>query len=231
MDEVHRAAAEAAAGHAGTIDAGDGEGRIDQIVELRTAHLVVVLQRAVRLDEELAEAFEIAGLRGGVELLHAPTFENDVAGAGQGDFGHLRGCTFQLGEGDVAQGLLAREIGSGGGAFGDALAVGRGAELVLDHRVDGDYLNAVGDRHELVRERAAVEQNGVVGLAEHGRVLVHDAAGHADEVTLGALAEAGDQEFVERPAGEESKSSGDFERGRGTQSAAGGHGGIDRQLG
>src|ERR1035438_4412004 len=82
--------AETAASHAGAIDAGDGEGRIDQIVELRTAHLVVVLQRAVRLDEELAQAFEIAGLRGGVELLHAPTLEDDVAGAPGGQLGPLR---------------------------------------------------------------------------------------------------------------------------------------------
>jgi hypothetical protein len=105
-------------------------------------------------------------------------------------------------------------------ALGDSLAVSRTAQFVLHHGVDGDEFNAVWDGHELMRQFAAVEQNGMLRDAEDGGVLVHDAARHADEITFGTLAEFGDFELFERASGQKRISRSHFERRRGAETAS-----------
>ncbi len=53
---------------------------------------------------------------------------------------------------------------------------------MLHERVRSDDGQGGRQLHILVREAPAVDLNGGVLAPEHGRVLVHDAAGHADEL-------------------------------------------------
>src|ERR1022692_1666489 len=71
------APAEAAAGHAGTVDAIDGKRGIDQEIEFRTAHFVVVLQAAVGFHHEAAHAGKVAAATGIDEIGYARVFGND----------------------------------------------------------------------------------------------------------------------------------------------------------
>ncbi len=90
---------------------------------------------------------------------------------------------------------------------------------------------AIGDRARL--ERAAVDQQRCARDAASRDVLVHDAAAHADEVVLGALADLGDRDRVEGQArgGEERMGDADFERRRGAQARSERHVAPDDQVG
>jgi hypothetical protein len=63
---------------------------------------------------------------------------------------------------------------------------------VFDHGVAHDQADIRWKRDGLVSERAAVEKNYVIGLAEAGDELVHDSDMRADEFIFGSLAEFGD---------------------------------------
>ncbi len=69
-----------------------------------------------------------------------------------------------------------------------------------------------------------------MGAPEDRDVLIHDAARHADEIALGALAEPGQFQGVDLAPGEQRQGGGDLERGRGTQARTIGHGAADQQI-
>ena len=107
-----------------------------------------------------------------------------------------------------------------------ALLAGRAAVVVLaagvlmaDVGIGDDEAEVRRDRHGPRRQRAAVDDKGCAGDAAGGDVLVHDAAAHADEVVLGALADPGGRDGVEGQARrrEERMGDADFERRRGAQ--------------
>ncbi len=80
---------------------------------------------------------------------------------------------------------------------------------------------------------AAIEQQGVAGLRLERRDLVHDAAGHADELVLrppgqGGQLRPGHRHLVQ--AGQRERD-GAFEGGRGGQAGARGQVGVDRHVG
>src|ERR1035441_6966262 len=83
------AAAEAAAGHAGTVDAIDGKRGTDQEIEFGTAHFVVVLEAAVGFHHEAAHAGKVGAGAGIDEIGDARIFGNDVAGAASDDGGKV----------------------------------------------------------------------------------------------------------------------------------------------
>lgn len=75
---------------------------------------------------------------------------------------------------------------------GPPFGIGAVAERVLDLGVDHEQSQSVGGQVEgdlALGEIAGVEVEGVALGAAGGRHLVHDPAGHAHEVVLGALAE------------------------------------------
>ena len=88
-----------------------------------------------------------------------------------------------------------------------------------------------GKFDETVAQAAAIDLHGRVLAAEDRNVLVHDAAGHAHEVALRALAEAGQSQRIELAAGQQGQCGGDFQRGRRTQARAFRHGAADQQVG
>ncbi len=127
--------------------------------------------------------------------------------------------------------LSTPSAAAGGGALAHSFAVGGAGELVLHHGVHGDERDAVGQRNGAVAEAAAIDFDRGVLASEDGDVLVHDAAGHADEIAFGALAEPGQFERLDRAADQQGERSGDFERGRRTQPGAFRHRAADQQVG
>ena len=74
-------------------------------------------------------------------------------------------------------------------ARGAALPVAGGAQLSLGPRVADDHGEVRGDGRPAGSQVAAVEEQRMPGLAQDGGVLVQDAAAHAHELVLRALAE------------------------------------------
>ncbi len=93
LDEIHGASAEAAAGHARSVDAFDPDGALDAAKSISfAADFVIVLHGDVGLVEELAHAAEVGTFGGVDEELDSGVFADDVPGAAHHYGGH--GCGF-----------------------------------------------------------------------------------------------------------------------------------------
>ena len=114
-------------------------------------------------------------------------------------------------------GSWARRASHAGLALAAADVVFRGGQLTADERVgddDPEVFALEGDMLEL--ERAAVDLENGLGLAEDVDELVHDAAAHADELVLGLLGQLDQVQAVELEAEQrvEGERQAAFDRGR-----------------
>ena len=91
-------------------------------------------------------------------------------------------------------------------------------------------VDAVGQFDQAVSQAAAIDLHGGMGAPEDRDVLIHDAARHAHEIALGALAELRQFQRVELAPGEQRQGGGDLQRGRGTQARAIRHRAADQQV-
>ena len=86
-------------------------------------------------------------------------------------------------------------------AVAPAQIVFAGGVLVVDHGVAHDEPHLRLDRHQPPLEAAAIDEQRMARRAVAGDELVHDAAAHADELVLGALAGEGELGEIDRQAG------------------------------
>ena len=119
-----------------------------------------------------------------------------------------------------------------GGPPSAVFAVGQG---VRDPGVDDQHGQAVRggvERDVLGGAGPGVEQQHGAFPAGGGGGLVHRSAGHADEVVLGVLGDAGDGERVEGVPGQrgDGQHGGAFDGGGGGQAGAGGHLGVEHEV-
>ena len=173
--------------------------------------------------------------RGGA--LDAVVLGDDVAAAAQDQLGQQRAMAVEVAGGHVAQRadagqnrLQARDAVF---ALFAAAVVFAAGELVMDHRIADHQTNRRVDRRQAEFEAAAVEQQGAVGGAVAGGELVHDAAAHADEFVLGALAAEREAGEIDGVAGavEQGEAGRDLQRRRGTEAGADRHVAVDQQVG
>ena len=144
--------------------------------------------------------------------------------------------TLEVGRADVAEGANTRQ--DRGEEFDAALAVApagvvfAGGVVVMDHGVADHQPDLRVDRHEARIERPAVDQERASGRPMTGDELVHDAATHADEVVLGALAGEGERRQVDGDArgGEEGIAGRDLQRGGGGEAGAERHIAVDEHV-
>jgi hypothetical protein len=207
--ERNRAPPEAAPRHARAEDAVGVARRFDQRVQFGTADLVVVAQAGVRGKDVVSERAEVAGVEMLLGVEHARVFAHDVAGAPVERFRQRRAVRLEhVGRGvaqclDVFVGVLA-ERGGGALALLAALVVLRGRQLAAHARV-GDHQRRLAfvelERHVFVRQRAAVQKEGVPGPPEARGELVHNPALDAGVLVLDLLAELGHLDGSERSAG------------------------------
>src|SRR5207248_4812485 len=80
-------------------------------------------------------------------------------------------------------------------------------------------------------ETSAVDLDRAVLAPKERNVLIHDAAGHAHELSLGALAKTREPQRLQSAAVEIRQRRGYFEGSRGTESRALGHRAADQQVG
>jgi hypothetical protein len=161
-------------------------------------------------DEELSHSREIVCTGCFDEVLHSLVFCDYVAGSL---------VWLRLFERGVAERSYA-DFAAGCLAFGYACAVSGVSERVFHHGVHGQDRYVIGERDGFRFETAAVDFQGRVIASEDGDILVHDAAGHAYEVGLGALAESGYFEAVQFAILQECQGCGYFQGRRGAQACS-----------
>ena len=138
------------------------------------------------------EFHDVPSLQRGDAPQDAFVFGDDMAAAAEGHFGKRGFMRGELGQRDVAERANARQ--EGGQQSDAALAVRSaqvvlaGGQFVMHRRIADDQTHGRGDRDQSIGQTAAVQQQRVPGGAETGNELIHDAAMHADEFVLGALA-------------------------------------------
>src|SRR6267143_2528997 len=166
LDQVHGATAKAAARDARPEHARTPPREIHEQVDLLAAHLVVVPQGRVRRVHELAEAAKIAFAQRRLRLEDPRILGDDVAAAPVHHLVELGAAGLERLERGVAQGP---DPGVARAQHLDARRALAAPEVVLrcDERVlhaavaDRDQVLAQRERHLLVRERAAVEEDRV----------------------------------------------------------------------
>jgi hypothetical protein len=235
VGEGDGAAAEAAAGHASAEDAWDLRCRVDDVVEFGAGDAVVIAEGGVGLEHELAEAREVSCAEGVAGEVDAVLLGGHVANGAEFGVGEQMGHGDELVGGKVGE-VVEVEFVGGGGAGRDAKGELGGGEGVADAGIDDEAGRVADGGHGNVLGRGAegaVDAEGVIGEGEGGGELVHEAAGHAGELVLGALAGASGGVGVPRGVGEgeEGASEGDFEGGGTGEAAAerdvGGDGGVE----
>ena len=171
----------------------------DGEVELRHGDLEVVAHGGVRGIQQVTDRKRtlLAQRAHGVE--HALVLGDDVAHAAERHVVEHRAGAIEVVDGQVAQRRHAHELRAEFAGC-PSLAIPAGGMFVLHLRVDEEQFEAgLGEpeRDDLRIERAAVEEHGVVGLAEQRRGLVHDAGRSADDLVLGEATDAGERRAVE----------------------------------
>ena len=195
LDERDDRAAEPAAGEART-DGPQRERCLDQGIHGGNGNGVIVALRGMACGHELAECLKIAVVQGGDTVQHPLVF------------GHHMPCALvQRGR----QSLDPRQVGhrqfaQAGDAeratrrltLGNPLAVAAVRQLMLDPGIDHRDVVVVGQGRRLRCQVARVQEQRLAGPGDARRLLIHDAAGHADELALGRLRELGDLNVVDR---------------------------------
>ena len=135
---------------------------------------------------------EIAGLQRIGRPHGAVVLGDDMAAAAVDHRRQQVGMALQLLRRHVAQrldpGQRRREPPDALLAVAPAQIVFARGMLVMDHGVADHQPRLRVDRHQPPLKAAAIDQKRVAGRAVAGDELVHDAAAHADEFVLGALA-------------------------------------------
>lgn len=174
----------------------------------------------------------LAGFEEFGEAWGALDFGDDVACAAEGEGVEGGGSFFEVGEGGIAEGVDAHDVG-GAFAIGAAFGVFAFTEFVGDAAMgdeDTDFVRVHGDVSGV--EGFAIEEEGVVWFRAGDDELVHDATGDAGEGVFGFLAESDGVEFGELLAGElfEQPAGGDLEGGATAEASAEGEVGGDDGL-
>ncbi len=132
----------------------------------------------------------------------------------------------------LTPGSKPREVGGTGLALRPPLVVLGAGQLAWGTRVADDHRQLLADAHRLAGQRAAVEQQGMPGRAQHGGVLVEDPAGHAHELVLDPLAQQRQLERLElHPADVgEGQQRHRLDGRRRRQAAAEGHGAVQQPV-
>eukprot|EP00041_Stephanoeca_diplocostata_P025070 m.648919 g.648919 ORF g.648919 m.648919 type:complete len:339 (+) comp22663_c0_seq20:1422-2438(+) len=189
----HRAPAKATARHPRSVYTLHRHGQLLQCVQLWAAHFVVVPQRHVASNHQLAKLGKVGLCKRICCCLDSGNFGDDVARTLEHHVLHLglHGC--ELRERGIPQAGYSRvprvERPDRRLARGLALGVFAVAELVLDVAVgDQHHEVRVLHRHEACVERPTVNEQGMPSLAKRGDELVHDSTGHICERVLRPLA-------------------------------------------
>ena len=121
-------------------------------------------------------------------------FGDDVIAAATNGFGQGIGVKVEIVNLDIAQSLNIREIPGQPPdalfAFGAALVVFAGRQIVFDHRVANDDAGVLKvNRGGAIFQAAAIDHQGVAFDPQTGDVLIHNAASRPGKFVLGALGE------------------------------------------
>ena len=226
LDQIRGAATEASASYPRTEHSLDFERCIHQVVDFFATHLVIVLQAAMRFDEQSTHLLQITGAAGCDEIEHALVFAQHVPGAASGNrivdqIKLLWRC--------LSQGCRSH-FGGGVGALGHSLCVRGLSQFVLDHGVYRDNCNAIRQSNSFALQASAVDQERGPGLPENRGVLIHDSARHPDEFIFGAPRESGQfyARKIARPS--QGQSRGNFERSRRAESGSEGYFAADQDI-
>ena len=226
VDQREHGAAESAAVEAGAVRPRVRQ-QLDEKVELRNRHLVVVAETRVALEEQQPGRSEIALGERIREPEHPPVLADDVPQPPQRHAVEL----LQVGDGDVGRALGAdqsqRML-----ELGPPLPVRGRLEAPLDARVHEQERDARRQVDDPMLEGRAVEQQRRSFPAEEAGGLVEDAARHPDRPQLRPLARERELDPVElhRSEGAQRESDGHLECSRRRQSAPGGQVGVHRRL-
>ena len=150
-------------------------------------------------EDEIAGLQRIGGAHGAVVL------GDHVAAAAVDHRRQEIGMLLQLLRRNVAKrldpGQHRREAPDALLAIASAQIVFAGGVLMVDHAVGHHQPNLRVDRHQPPLKAAAIDEQRPARRAVAGDELVHDAAAHADELVLGALAREGELREIDRQAG------------------------------
>ncbi|SPF39816.1 hypothetical protein SBA4_2420012 [Candidatus Sulfopaludibacter sp. SbA4] len=188
----------------------------------------------MRFHQQLAHQRQVAALAGVHEALHPIVLRHHVPRPPPHHFRQPIRHRFELRHRYIAQAGHLRNLLPDSfhrrGALRDPLLVRRARQRVLHHGVGGQERDARGQLHVAVLQAAAIDLHRAVLAPEHRDVLIHDAARHADEIPLGALAQTRQLERLQLAPVQERQRPGNFQRRRRAQARAFRHRAADRQV-
>src|SRR5579883_159806 len=209
--KIDRAPPKAPAHHTRAQHARHGASQIDQCIELKATHLVVVAQARVRLPEQLAHVGQVVTLQAGNGFQHAPILGNHVARAPTQKLWQHILKALKLLRRDIAQALhrpSALRLLAGDPlaqqmhrllALLTALIIGRRGQFAPHASVNHDQRKVRrGKRQVAVLQRTAIQQDSLAGTTKTGGSLIENSAAHPRGNPLGMLAEFRHLERSER---------------------------------